>query len=864
MIGKTISHYRILEKLGQGGMGVVYKAEDTKLKRTIALKFLPEEALSSDQARARFQYEAQAAAALDHPNICTVYEIDESEGQTFIAMALVSGQSLRDRIPLGPLKIEDVLDIAIQTADGLHEAHDKGVVHRDIKPSNVMVSENGQVKVMDFGLARSAEQTKITKAGSAPGTVAYMSPEQARGGEIDHRTDIWSFGVMLYEMVTGLLPFRGENDQSVIYSILNNDPEPMTALRTGVPMELERITAKAMSKRTEERYQDTTDLLVDLRALRRHLVGSTETISVDVSRLARPEAAKHRARRRALIIAAAGIVVIAGILFMRFRRQGLDLDPNRVVVGAFENRTGDPSLDAVGQMAADWITQGLSQTDVVKVVPTMAALHSSQAGAQEGGLRSMARLRALAEATGAGIVVSGTYYLEGEDLLFQTRVTDAEQGQLMYALPPTRGSPEAPMKSIEELRQQVMGALVSRFGDFHLSTEREQPPTYEAYREHMLGVSKFGSDYAEAIRHFERSAELDTTFLAPRLFMVYSYSNQARYAEADSLLTTLKRDRQRLTDYQRLYVDFLEALLRHNDAECLRFLRQLERTTPNAGNVNYLIGLTAIRLNRPREALETYAQYEVTEEYARYSFGWWKFGYWADAHHMLEEFPEELRVARHARELYPDVEWLRTDELRALVGLGRIAEAIRVVDECMALSDEVAFRCRVFALASLELRAHGHADAVPMIGTRADALCEDLLYDETASETDRHCVADMLCTLQRWKEARALYEDLATENPDNVDYLGNLGCLAARRADREEALAISQELERIRRPYLFGENTYWRACIAALLGDRERAVELLREALAQGQRYGVWLHRDLDLEGLHDYPPFQELLRPKG
>jgi tetratricopeptide (TPR) repeat protein len=380
----------------------------------------------------------------------------------------------------------------------------------------------------------------------------------------------------------------------------------------------------------------------------------------------------------------------------------------------------------------------------------------------------------------------------------------------------------------------------------------------------MLGIDSFGSDYAEAIQHFERAAELDSTFLAPRLFMVFSYANQGRYAKADSLLDTLKRDRQRLTDYQCLYVDFLEALYRHNDAESLRLLRQLEITTPNAGNINYLIGLTAIRLNRPRETLDTYEQYEMTVDHGRYGFGWWKFSYWADAHHMLGEYQEGLQVVHRGREIYPDVEWLRTDELMALAALGKVDKAMKVVDECMALSDEQSFRCHVITITALELRAHGQADAALKLQARADALHEDLLADESSSETDRHYVARMLYAVERWKESRALLEDLSREHPDNIDYIGNLGCLAARRGDREGAEAISQQLAQIKRPYLFGENTYWRACIASLLDEREQAVELLREALAQGQRHGVGLHRDLDLLPLHDYPPFQELLRPKG
>ncbi len=268
MIGKTISHYRIAKKLGEGGMGVVYKAEDLKLKRTVALKFLPPELMRDPEAEQRFIQEAQAAAALDHPNICTIYEIEETGGQTFISMAYIEGQNLKERVESGPLKLEEALDIAMQVAEGLQAAHEKGIVHRDIKLANIIVTTKGQVKIMDFGLAKLRGGRKLPKEGRTLGTVAYMSPEQVRGEGVDERTDIWSLGVMLYEMVTGRLPFQGEYEQAVIYSILNEEPEPVGKLRSGVLRGLEGVIGKMLAKDVRERYQGVGELLVDLRSLR--------------------------------------------------------------------------------------------------------------------------------------------------------------------------------------------------------------------------------------------------------------------------------------------------------------------------------------------------------------------------------------------------------------------------------------------------------------------------------------------------------------------------------------------------------------------------------------------------------------------
>jgi len=269
MIGKTISHYKILEKLGGGGMGLVYKAEDTKLRRTVALKFLPPELTRDPEAKQRFIQEAQSASSLDHPNICTIHEIDETEdGQMFICMACYEGETLNEKIKRGSLKLEDVLNIIIQVAEGLAKAHSKGIVHRDIKPANIFITEDRKVKILDFGLAKLAGQKRITRFGTAVGTATYMSPEQARGEEVDQRTDIWSLGVVLYEMITGQLPFKGENWEAVLYSIFNEEPQqPLRNIYSDVPESLQQIVQKMLKKEIQERYKDMETLITDLKSI---------------------------------------------------------------------------------------------------------------------------------------------------------------------------------------------------------------------------------------------------------------------------------------------------------------------------------------------------------------------------------------------------------------------------------------------------------------------------------------------------------------------------------------------------------------------------------------------------------------------
>ena len=290
MIGHTISHYRITEKLGEGAMGVVYKAEDTKLRRPAALKFLSNATVGQEDLKARLIREAQAAASLDHPHICGVYGIYEEDGLTFIAMAYIDGVSLADKIRQGPLALEEALSIAIQTGEGLQEAHEQGVVHRDIKPANIMLTRKGQVKIMDFGLAHLAGRSKLTKSGTTMGTPIYMSPEQAVGEPAERRSDIWSLGVVLYEMVAGKLPFVGEYEQAIVYSIINEPHEPLTARGAGLPIEMDRIIGKALAKNPDERYQHVDDMAVDLRNLQERMKRGRSPI-VETSTGAQPVAA---------------------------------------------------------------------------------------------------------------------------------------------------------------------------------------------------------------------------------------------------------------------------------------------------------------------------------------------------------------------------------------------------------------------------------------------------------------------------------------------------------------------------------------------------------------------------------------------
>ena len=289
MIGQTISHYKILEKLGEGGMGVVYKAEDTDLHRIVALKFLPPQNSLSQQDNDRFLREAQTAAVLNHPNVCTIYSIekDESNGEKrqFIVMEYMEGMTLREKLAEGPLSLETASQYAIQIGEALHEAHSKNIIHRDIKADNVMVTAKNKIKVMDFGLAKLKGSLKLTRTSSTVGTLAYMAPEQINGGEVDSRSDIFSFGVLFYEMLTGKMPFRGEHQAAMVYSIVNEPAEPITKYLPDASEELSKIFEKALEKNPDERYQTAIDMAVDIRRLKKQTskITSIRSIQNDAS-----------------------------------------------------------------------------------------------------------------------------------------------------------------------------------------------------------------------------------------------------------------------------------------------------------------------------------------------------------------------------------------------------------------------------------------------------------------------------------------------------------------------------------------------------------------------------------------------------
>ena len=527
MIGKTISHYKILEELGRGGMGVVYLAEDTKLDRKVALKFLPPELGRDKDAKERFVHEAKAAAALNHANICTVHEIDEHEGRMFIAMEYVGGSSLKEAVANAPLALERSVDVAIQIAQGLVEAHEKGIVHRDIKPANIMVTSRGGVKIMDFGLAKLRNQVGLTKEGTTLGTVGYMSPEQARGGDVDRRTDIWSLGAVLYEMITGRVPFKGEYEQAVIYSILNTEPEPVTSLRTGVPMELERIVMKSLAKDPDERYQHIDEMLVDLRQVARQL-GPVGYSATRISGSAGIRTGTQKSKTRWPFIAAIVLVTVIALLMVGrgYLFEGKAKVIDSIAVLPLDNLSGDPEQEYFADGMTEALITELSRIKALKVISRTSVMRYKDTDKS---------LKEIARELDVAAVVEGSAMLVGGRIRITAQLIEADTDHHIWA-----DDYERSFEDVITLQKEVARAIarevqVAVTPEEEASLAQVRPIDPEAHALYLKGLyftKQWGvEDQNKAIGYFEQAIAIDSSFALAYVGIAEAYNNLFSFSQ---------------------------------------------------------------------------------------------------------------------------------------------------------------------------------------------------------------------------------------------------------------------------------------------------------------------------------------------
>ena len=855
MIGTTIAHYKILEKIGEGGMGVVYKAEDTRLGRLVALKFLPPDLIRDPEAKQRFIQEARAASSLQHDNICSIHDIDVTpDVQLFIVMDYYEGETLKEAIGKGPLPIDRIIHIAVQIAAGLEEAHAQGIVHRDIKPANIMITEKGQFKIMDFGLAKLKGQSILTKAGSTLGTAPYMSPEQARGEKVDHRTDIWSFGVVLYEMIIGKIPFASDYEQGVVYSILNEKPEPPTGLRTGVPMELERIIDKCLEKKAVDRYQHMDELIVDLRKARLRIT----------TQVSKPK------RRIKPVWFAVPVVLITLIGLYWLLPEKWGIDGESIAVLPFQN------LSAEGQYA--YFAGGLHD-ELLTQLSKVAALKVISRTSVMGYTSTTKSLKQIASELGVGIVVEGSVQVAGERLRVNVQLIDAATDELLWAERYDRTMDDA-FAIQSDVAQQIVAAV----GVALSSTERyglTAVPTAnaESYNLYLQGLEYYNrpgylrQNYEVAQKLFERALALDPGFALAHAELSrvhgtmfwFSWDRSSRRAalqlkEAETALhlaPDLPQARIAMgrvyyfqyQDYQRALKEFTIAIKR----------------LPNDAELWATIGYTHRGLGNWDEVINTFekaTQFNPRDANLFYDLG-------SGTYRMMHRYAESVAALNHALSLAPDLSCAAIDKgLNYIFWQGQ-CDTLRTMLRRFSIDEELGL-CGTVATNYM---------TIYYLGRQPDSLLQLLrMTRETVLKTQDGFITFFLYTARAhvlrgdssaaaaaFDSARVFLADKLREQPDSWRVHGYYGLIMAGLKRRDEAFGEARWLQQSK---IYQEDAHigpdlalLRAEILAQVGESNSAMDEIESLLVKPSELTVHILRLEPIwDPIREHPRFKELI----